>query len=271
MQSRTSKLLHRIPFESKYKIMKIDELTKIGLTEKESKIYITTLELGISTVQPIARSAGLKRSSTYEILRSLEEKGLVSYYIKRNRRRYSAASPDRLLSILTNRKTALEGLMPELMSVYHSKSPKPVVKFYEGLEGVRAAYEETLTAKSEILAYTQVEWMHKTLPDYFPEYYQRRTKKGIKIKAIYAETPEAIRQHQFDKEVLRESVVLPQELFDIGLEINIFDDKVAFMSLKEKFGMIIHSQAIADANKKIYRLAWNMGKMLEAGKLNLPK
>lgn len=43
---------------------------------------------------------------------------------------------------------------------------------------------------------------------------------------------------------------------EIVPECYIYDDKVSFMSLKEKFGVIIESKDIAEAQRKLYELAW---------------
>lgn len=45
--------------------------------------------------------------------------------------------------------------------------------------------------------------------------------------------------------------------FDIPIEINIYKDKVAFMSYKDEVGLIIESEGIAEAMRKIYGMFWD--------------
>ena len=52
------------------------ELRKLGLREKEVRVYLTGLELGPSSVQVIAKRAKITRPTTYEIIKTLKEKGL---------------------------------------------------------------------------------------------------------------------------------------------------------------------------------------------------
>ena len=54
------------------------ELRKLGLAEKEVKVYLTGLELGPTSVQKISVAANLTRPTTYEIIEKLEAKGLFS-------------------------------------------------------------------------------------------------------------------------------------------------------------------------------------------------
>ncbi len=75
--------------------------------------------------------------------------------------------------------------LAELLSLYHARTTKPQVSFYEGEKGMREAYEDTLTSKGEILAYANVETVHEGIPNFFPEYYLRRAKAKIAIQAIF--------------------------------------------------------------------------------------
>jgi hypothetical protein len=62
-----------------------------------------------------------------------------------------------------------------------AKQNRPRIKFYEGTEGLKYVYEDTLTSTESIRAYATVDDMHKALPNYFPEYYKRRANKNISI------------------------------------------------------------------------------------------
>ncbi len=122
-------------------------------------------------------------------------------------------------------------------------------------------YEDTLSSSEEILAYASVEDIKPTLPHYFPEYYKRRAKKGIPIRAIFPDSVDARERASLDKEEMRQSLIIPQT-FGFHPEINIYDNKIMIASWREKLGVIIESSEIADAMKKIYELAWAEAKRL---------
>lgn len=245
------------------------QLKIIGLSENEIAIYLALLELGKGTVSEISRKASLNRTTGYDILNRLTNKKLINISGKEPKQEYVAESPDNLLSLvegeLKRRKIELEEavkVIPELKSMHNVKG-RPKVLFYEGKEGLEKVYEDTLSSSEEILAYASVEDIKPTLPHYFPEYYKRRAKKGIKIRAIFPESTDARERAKLDKEEIRESVIIPKEIFNFHPEINIYDNKVMIASWREKLGIIIESNEIADAMKKIYELAWAEAKRLD--------
>lgn len=62
----------------------IERLQKLGLTQKEAVIYMATLELGIaSPTSTIAKKANILRTTAYNILNSLVQKGIVVAYDKK--------------------------------------------------------------------------------------------------------------------------------------------------------------------------------------------
>lgn len=52
-------------------------LNNFGITNNEAKVYISLLQMDASTGYKISKSSGVPRSKIYNILSSLEEKGLV--------------------------------------------------------------------------------------------------------------------------------------------------------------------------------------------------
>jgi len=62
------------------------DLQGIGLTDGETKAYLAMLELGSSTVGPIAKKSGISYSKIYEVLQRLIDKGIVSFIVKEKTR-----------------------------------------------------------------------------------------------------------------------------------------------------------------------------------------
>jgi len=249
-------------------------LINLGFSQKEASVYLALLELGKRTVTPVARMANINRTTVYDILDSLAAKGLVSVSGKEPLQEYVAESPEKILSMVetqikkdqANLQQA-QNLIPQLKSL-HNVTDRPKVMFYEGKQGMEQVYGDTLTSHETILAYANVNEMHAAMPDYFPKYYQRRTKKGIHIRAIIPSNKAGIERVNKDKEEARESALVPENKVYFSPEINIYDNKIMIASWKEKLGIIIESKEIATAMKTIYELAWAEAKRLEK---NLPK
>jgi len=122
------------------------ELRKLGLTEKEVKIYLAGLELGPDSVQNIAKKAGLTRPTTYEIIRSLENKGLFAEAKEKKKNQFFAQSPEKILGILRIQKREIEEKEREFIRIIASleaKYPKEKegIKLFKGKEGLKALSE----------------------------------------------------------------------------------------------------------------------------------
>lgn len=244
-------------------------LLSLDFSEKETSVYLALLSLGKGAVSEIARRAEMNRTTGYDILNRLVNYGLVSVSGKEPKQEYVAESPDKVINFLEQKKkTAEEQLkeakdfLPQLKSI-HNVSSRPKIRFYEGRDGLKQVYEDTLTSHETIRAYATIDDMHAGLPDYFPKYYQRRAQKKIHIRAIFPKTLAAIERASRDSLEERTSVLVPADKFYFSPEINIYDNKVMIASWREKLGVIIESDEIADAMKKIFELSWAEAKRLD--------
>lgn len=244
-------------------------LQKLGLSDREAKVYLSLLELSQATVTKVSRKAGINRTTGYDILDSLAHKNLVRLSGKEPKEVYVAESPEKLIVMLEQRlsetekqlETAKEYL-PQLKTL-HTDNKRANVKFYEGIEGLKEVYEDTLTSKEKILAVAAYEDMHATLGSYFPKYYKRRAEKGISAKGIVPKTEFTLERMTYNKEEKREAAVLPKEIFDITPDIEVYDNKMMIASWRDKLGIIIESAEIAHAMKIVFNLAYDQAKRLE--------
>jgi HTH-type transcriptional regulator, sugar sensing transcriptional regulator len=243
-------------------------LLDIGLTDKESGIYTSLLGFDSAMASELAKKTDINRTTSYDTLNSLIKKGLVSKYKKKSHTYFRAMDPGRLLAYLDHEKSdydntieklkkQVEGLLPALISLQQPLSNKPKVQFFESDKGMREAYDDTLTCKSTILAYANVEENHKALPNFFPEYYKRRAKKKIPIHAIFTDNKLSRDRAKLDKEELRQTKFLPNTDMTFSPEINIYNNKMLVASWKEKMAIIIESKEMADLQKLIHKLLWD--------------
>lgn len=244
-------------------------LQTLGLHAKEANVYVALLSLGSATVSEVAEKAGINRTTGYDILAGLSAKGLISISGKEPKQEYRCENPDKILEYLRkdiqkreeNFRYA-EILLPELKSIY-KVGERPRVKFYEGVEGLKQVYEDTLTSSERINAYASIDDMHRALPNYFPQYYKRRAAKGISIRGVVPMTEKGVERSTHDKEEKREIAFVPADKYYFSPEINIYDNKLMIASWREKLGIIIESAEIADAMKKMFELSWDRAKELD--------
>ncbi len=131
------------------------EMRKLGLTEKEVRVYLAALELGYTSVQEIAKKAQVSRPTAYEIIKSLEKKELITQSKEKSRRYFTAQSPDNLLGILKRQKKELEEkerefirIIADLRAKYYL-SDKKEIKVYQGKSGLKILLDDFLTTHSK--------------------------------------------------------------------------------------------------------------------------
>jgi sugar-specific transcriptional regulator TrmB len=242
-----------------------DNLAQIGLNEKQIEIYLALLQMGEALVQDLSSKTKIKRTTVYSILDILVQKGLAVFTDKGWHRTYYAENPKKVILFfkekqreLKDREEKFTDVLPELASLYNIHATKPKIRYYEGVEGLKSIFEETLELKKgqEMLAYSSAELVHDYLDDYIKDYLVRRTKKDITQRAIVRDSAEA-RAHQLnDKNELRQTLIVPADKFPFSNEINIYANKLSIVSYKELLGIIIESGEIAKTQKAIFELAW---------------
>ena len=239
------------------------QLIDLGFAEKEARVYLAMLELGPATATKIARKAGINRTTSYDILDDLAQDGLINLLGETKVQRYAAENPKKVINFLENRikkaqaKLAqAQGLIPQLLSVYNTKE-KPRVRYYEGRDGVKEAFEDTLTATETIRIYAVGEDMFSALSEeYFRDYFARRVTQGIATRVIAPDTPESRAVAKTDAQDMRTTLLVPADQFYFSTETNIYDNKIMIASWREKFAVIIESKEIAEGYKKTFELAW---------------
>jgi HTH-type transcriptional regulator, sugar sensing transcriptional regulator len=235
-----------------------EELREFGLTDKEIKVYLAALKLGSALVQEIAENAGTYRTYTYDVLKSLKEKGLVSHAVKSGKQYFEVAEPEKLLNVLKEKENKINGILPELKNLYKSVSEKPKIEIYEGKEGLKTMLDDIIRTKKEILVYGSTKKQLDLLKFYFPNFIKRRVEEKIKTKVITENSKEAREINKKNKEKFREVRFLSKEI-EFSTATNIYGDKVAILSLENDiFGIIIENKNIADTQRTIFNMFWKM-------------
>lgn len=225
-----------------------EEIFKLlGLTDKEIKIYLANLQLGSSLVQKIANFAGLNRTSAYDLLKSLEQKGFVSYTIQSGKRFYQATNPNKLIDMLKEREELVKKILPELNSLSASVGKRPNVEVYTGKEGIKTIFEQILSETKEFSCIASKEQLLKLFEYYFPHFVERRKKKNIKVRLIGD-------SHPIDKSA---SFKLLKK--KIKTATWLYNGKIAMISLEEKepIGILINEKNFFETHQMMFELLWD--------------
>ncbi|MBI4434299.1 hypothetical protein HY635_00555 [Candidatus Uhrbacteria bacterium] len=239
-------------------------LQQFGLEGKRAAVYLALLQTGRVPIPQVARAAGVKRTTAYSILKSLEEEMLVSRGVLGKKQIFIPEDPAKIRALLDTKQKSLDRILPELRSFYNLLPSKPKVRFYEGLEGVKSIFEDVLiTNPKELVAFTSLDDLVNILGPFIRNYTARKADIGIPTRAISTDTPFARRYNQLHYAKANPPAVpkirfVPKEKFPFKNEINIYGNKVAIMSLKteELVGVVMESIVMADTQRAIFELAW---------------
>lgn len=175
--------------------MELSILKKLNLNDKEIKVYLKLLEYGAISVRSLAELTDINRGTTYDILKRLQELGLVSYYHQDTKQHFVAEDPEKLLKLLASQETELheakEGirdLIPELKSLQEKEDNRPTTKLYEGKAGIRQILDDVLESVSkeinkEYFIYSATK-SSEDINSAYPEFTKERIKRKIAVKAI---------------------------------------------------------------------------------------
>lgn len=237
------------------------ELGKLNLTDREASVYMALLELGETSIERISQKSKIKRTTVYDVIKTLKEKGLVISLKKKKRNLYYAEDPRILGNQLEEKKTVLNNILPQLLSIANFIDKKPDIRFFEGVEGIKNVYQDTLNhPNQEILM-----WGSPEVNKYFDQvflwnyYVPKRIENKISMRAIgpQEEIVEKIKAN--DQTELRQTRLNPYHEFSFDVEINLYGKrKIGIMSFKEQIGLIVESEKIYNTLKSIFELNWKM-------------
>lgn len=252
----------------------IKQLIEFGLSDKEAKVYLALLELEVATVTEISKTANIKRSSTYVVLESLKEKGLVSMSEDKKVQNYVAISPDMLLLEAQNRakeaediKHKIKNIVPGLKALHKDTKERPMIKVYEGKPGVMNSISESLECEEKLIRTCSSfeNWINEDsdFREFMSEYVKKRHTLGVKMYSIHPDTDIAKEFADIDYSQFDKTVLIPKAKYKFPAELAIWDNKIGYVSPDKKgFAMTIESEEIAEMMKNIFDLAFEEAKRL---------
>src|SRR3989344_7337451 len=237
-------------------------LKQLGFSEKEITVYLTLLKSGPSSVRTLAQVSGINRGTTYDILKSLKENSLISFYHKDTRQFFVAEDPSALHKNLEHRIDNLEevrehltSVIPELRSLFSDSGDKPVVKYYEGYSGVKTVLSDVLgttgLSKEKLYYVFSSEAIREYLYKAFPNFTKERIRKKIKVRAIGIGHKGTVAELS-EKKSLNAQNSSPTYIL-------IYPGKVAMISVnssKQPLALIIEDEALFITQQQLFDFIW---------------
>lgn len=180
---------------------------------------------------------------------------------KKKRTYYYAEDPRKIDALLDEKKIVLKNILPELLSITNVIDKKPKIKFFEGEEGIKDVYRDTLNyPNQETLAWASHEAVEHFDVDFLWKYYvPKRIEKKIWQRTIAPDKEYMRDLKNYDEKHLRQMKLIPPDKYPVEVEINLYGNRfIGIMSFSEQIGLIIESKKIYTALKSIFEMNWAM-------------
>lgn len=241
-------------------------LKDIGMTDKEISLYLALLQSGPSPVRAIALKSGINRGTAYDILKSLQEQGLVSFYDRAKHRYFIAEDPIKLKQVIDSKRGELnraenkiDEILPELKSLLDNAGDKPVTRYYEGLTGVKTILQDVISTLASLKISSYIVYsssdIRKYLYEAFPHFNKERLQAQLHVRVLaIGEGGELVG--------LDERRWLSREK-GAPAYILIYAGKVAMISVDshdQPRGVIVEDAGLAATHRLLFEWAWERAK-----------
>jgi len=236
-------------------MVKINEvLQDLGLEEREIKVYLALLRNNTRPALQLSKETRIDRTTTYDILERLIDKGIVSSIIKNNTKHFTALTPKNFLLHFKEKYSALESILPELNRITTETKEPLTCELFQGKEGLKTVAKDIVAAKKDYKA-INIRKEYEDILGYFNEQgiiklEQFKVKesaiveRGAKFKKVKEGT-----YRYLDKKLLSPVTTL------------IYGNTVVFFLWTEPyFAIRIDNKTFAKSQEKYFELLWEIAK-----------
>lgn len=244
----------------------VNYLKKLGITERQSEVYLGLLEHGPKTVQELAQVINMQRPTVHKEVEELMTKGLVYQTKKGTRRRVAAEEPDRLIDIVDEHIAQSQRLKEDLNGIINmvntikadiQKNPGFDFRYYEGEQAVLNLYKETLVG-DENYSFVNLDKYYEIYPEsesQFTGSYDKNPNRRVWDIAVDSVFSRQILKRTIDRYKAK-FISSPNLAF--GFDIQIYDNKVALIQLEKGSvaALVIESEMIHTIMKTLHKTMW---------------
>lgn len=230
-------------------------LEDVGLSKNESKVYITMIDIGPSTVTKIAEKSGVHRTNVYDTLEKLKDKGLVSFISQDDKKIFQASDPKSLFNVLREKEDVLKEVLPQLILSQQLSKSGSFAQIFEGVKAVQNILDHFLDIGETRYAYGVPKIASETLGPFIEHYHKRRVAKKLAMKMIYNSDAKSRIQFLNSLPLTESRYLLPE--YDSPAQTNICGDEVVIIVWSKRPSCIqIKSSDVANSYRKYFDILW---------------
>lgn len=241
------------------KARSLEALFEMGLDEKAAQIYISLLGRSKMTPSQISRETGIKRATCYEHIGTLLAKDFVTREPIGKRTFYSAINPHHIFNTFRKKMVKIEGPILEMSSVHEHAIHRPRVTYYEGKRQLKTIYNDLFRTVGDVYSIfpASIFLENFSLEDY-DEFDKAISNHALKSRDLFVRDKFYKRIQEIRTRNGRENKIdkrLP-EWFTSNVDVLIYSEKVALISLRDLSAIVIENKDIADLFRNLHTLAW---------------
>ena len=251
-------------------------LADFGLSSLEARIYLWLAKNQPQTILELASNLEVARTSIYDNIQKLLEKGLVERVILQKSQKIKAMSLESLYLLLAKRRTELEIAEKSLIELKKNISftPDPSiateVRYYKGAVGLQQMLWNSLNANKEIVGYSVFGRAEVVGEKFMSQWVLEFKRRGLRDRVIANTAKEVVdyikkvvipKPHQLKVSDIR--FLDKKELYiagDIMIYNNIY--AVCYWKEGEVVGFEIDNPEFVKSQLSIFEKLWKMGKGL---------
>ena len=247
-----------------------DVLASLGLNDKETSVYLALVALGTAPASEIAKRTNLPRSTVQFTCQQLQRRGVISMVQRKNVYLFSADDPRRLLSLVEFQQKMLERkredahrIIGELEQLRNPDTAVPRVRFYEGEEGIDAAWNSVLDdvkEGGEILGFVHPMEPGKDLASTaLASFIRRRLGKNVRMRNISTRDVRSNALRALDPKTLRETRGMDLPMDGSPSEVMMYGHKICLVTVEKGsvFATIIENRSIAELLRASFEDHWS--------------
>lgn len=236
-------------------------LSELGLSDGEIKVYLALLKLGSSPVSHIKEESGLHRTTIYDFVEKLLNKGLISYVVRNNVKYYNAANPNKLVDYLKEKHDNLSKVLPELVDLTKDHQEEVKVEVYKGKEGLKTVMLDCIRLGEDTCGIGIDDSLYKkTLPVFIEQFQRMLKEKNMHERILTKANPDYL----FDQSNTHYKF-LPSDYFSPTSTL-VYGNKLHMVVWEPSLTTIlIQNKQLVDAYRKHFENMWNQETMIFAG------
>ena len=165
----------------------MERLERLGLNRNEAKIYLALLDLGEAQAGQISKKTQINRTTTYDSVERLIQRGLATYVIKANKKVFQPVPPQKLLEKIKEEEKIAEDILPELEARFKQTKEKEESNIYKGRQGIKSILNDLLNLKEYVAFGSSGKFLELMKHD-FVQFQKQKEEKKIKARVILSKS-----------------------------------------------------------------------------------